>query len=105
MATLELKKYDLYGNGNVEIYPNGEQYLVRDSIEYTGSEEDYFHKVNETDTLTYIAWLYYKNIIENPSKYWWVIADANEIEHPMDLTDFIGDELLIPSITKFLLNQ
>lgn len=105
MATLELKQYDLYGNGIVENYPNGEQYLIRDKIEYNGNEDDFFHVVNETDTLTYIAWFYYKDFIDNPSKYWWVIADANNIEHPLDLSDLIGSEILIPSITKFLINQ
>ena len=105
MATLELKKYDLYGNGVVENYPNGEQYLIREKIEYSGNEDDSFHVVKETDTLTYIAWLYYKDVVENPSKYWWVIADANNIEFPLDLSSWIGSEIMIPSLTKFLINQ
>jgi hypothetical protein len=105
MATLELKKYDLYGNGTVENFVNGEQYLIRDLIIYEGNEEDRFHTVMETDTVTYLAWLYYKDMIDNAPKYWWVIADANELENPMDLGEYIGRELLIPDINRFLLNQ
>lgn len=102
--SLTLKKYDLYQNGFVEAHPNGEQYLTRDLVDYEGDERDRFHQVMETDTINYIAWKYYKNEIENASKYWWVIADANLIDNPMDLSEYVGKNLLIPNLTKVLLN-
>lgn len=103
--SLELKKYDLYQNGQVEAYADtGEQYLVRTIIDYPGDEQDLFHKVMETDRLTYIAWYYWKDIIENASKYWWVLADANLIENPLDISSYVGKNILIPNLTKILLN-
>lgn len=105
MDTLELNKYDLYGNGRVENYIGGEQYLIRDLMLYPGDEEDRFHTVMETDTITYLAWKYYRDIIENSSKYWWVIADANEIDNPLDLSGYIGTEILIPNLNRILLIQ
>lgn len=102
---MELKLNDLYSNGEVESYPNGERYLVREPIEYEGSDKDKYHTVKETDTITYIAWLFYKDHVDDASKYWWAIADVNEIFNPLDLSDLIGEEILIPDILLIQLKQ
>ena len=67
-------------------------------------EKDQFHKVMETDTITQIAWMYWRKEIEDASKYWWVIADVNLIENPLDLSAYVGKNILIPNLTLILLN-
>ena len=101
----ELRTNDLYANGFIESYPNGEQYLERNPIDYEGDVNDEYHTVKETDTITYLAWFYYRKYVTDPSKYWGFITDVNEIENPMDLTELIGQEITIPNIQKILINE
>ena len=101
---MKLREFDLYVNGFIESFFDGERYIEREEIQYNGSDSDRFHTINEIDTLTKIAAVKYKDDIELPHQYWWVIADANNILNPMDLTDLIGTEILIPDIFLFLIN-
>jgi len=93
----------LYRNGTILIFDNGEGLLVRDLIDFVGGSEDRYHTVKINDRIDLLANLYYKSRVEDASKFWWVIADANNIENPMDLTDFIGTDILIPNIMNVLL--
>lgn len=96
---------DLFINGFIETFDNGDSYLERNLIEYQSREPDIYHPVIEGDTLTYIAWRYYKSLTENPSRYWKYIADVNNIENPMDLNEFIGSPLVVPNFQLIRINE
>ena len=100
---LELRENNLYQNGKVYEFPTGEQLLLRDIIPFKGTLTDSYHIVTTEDRLDILAWQYYKDTVVDPSKYYWVIADANNIFNPLDLADYVGKESLIPNITKALL--
>lgn len=93
---IERQDSDLYFNGYITQFSNGDKILERDLIEYTPQQPDLYHLVQQGDTITYLAWRYYQNITENANKYWKYIADANNIENPLDLSEMIGREILIP---------
>ena len=97
---------DLYITGYIYDFPkDGESLLLRDKLEFEGDEEDSYHEVTGGDRLDLIAYNAYKNIpnVVSPSKLWWVIADANNIHNPFDLSAYIGKELLVPNYEKFKL--
>lgn len=106
IAPIQLKLSNLYANGRIIIYSDGTGRLVRDIINYVPAEMDDFYTVSMDDVITRIAYKFYKSKVELPSHYWWIIADANNIKNPLDLTDFIGKEIVIPNILNFkLANQ
>jgi len=98
---ITLRTFDLYANGYIEEFADGEKYLERDEIVYSGEDSDRFHTVKETDTLTRIAYKYYKDIMQTPQQYWHIIADANDIVNPLDLAEYIGQDLIIPDPVLF----
>lgn len=97
---LELRKNNLYSNGRVYSLTDNEELLLREIIPFKGTVTDQYHTVVQGDRLDLIAWKYYRDLVEDASKYWWLIADANNIIHPLDLSDYVGKELLIPNLTK-----
>ena len=101
----KLKKYDLYSNGYIEEFADGDSYLERDEVVYEETATDRIHTVKETDTLTRLAHTYFKGEVANAHQYWWAIADTNDIDNPMDLTSLIGQDIIIPNIILFDLNS
>lgn len=101
--SLQLRTNNLYRTGAVTQFSNGEQLLTREQLTLVGDEEDKYHLVREGDDLTILAWRYYRKIGVDVSKYWWIIADANNIHNPLDLSDLVGTEILIPNLTNTLL--
>jgi len=100
----ELRTNNLYAGGTVEEYANGEQALMRELITFElDSVDNIYHILTDLERLDTLAYRYYKNKVQDPSKFWWVIADANEILNPLDLTEVIGSRLVIPDIRKILL--
>lgn len=100
-----LPKDNLFFNGEQIIFNSGEGKLTREKIAYTGKTNDEYYTVKNSDTITSIAYKKYKDKVERPSHYWWVIADANNIFNPLDLSSYVGDEILIPDILNFQLNN
>lgn len=98
IEVVKIREDNLYSNGRVIIFDNGEKILIRDIIDYTPKETDRFHLLKASDELTKLAGKFYGGTIENPGKYWWVIADANNVNNPLDLTDLVGTELVIPDL-------
>lgn len=94
----ELSENNLYVNGRIIQFADGEQILIREKIVYVGKEQDTYHTVRDFDEIGALAWRYYKKYVQDASKYWWVIADVNNIHNPFDLTEWVGKELLIPNI-------
>jgi hypothetical protein len=99
----EVRTNNLFQNGRVTVFDNGEMLLLRDPVEVVGTTKDVWHTVTNTDRLDVLAWQYYRDYVADAAKYWWLIADANEVFNPQDLTAYIGKEILIPNITTALL--
>lgn len=98
ITPIKLEKNNPYANGRVIVFADGTQKLVRSFVNYTGREGDDYHTVRIDDTITGIAYKYYKNNVLKPERYWFIIADANNIRNPLDLTAFEGEEILIPNV-------
>lgn len=105
MADLTLKNNNLYQNGQITLFDNGEQELNRDILIFPGDIKDAYYTVVQGDDLTKIAYNKYKDYADDPSKYWWIIADANNIENPLDISDLIGQDIVIPSFEVFSLRE
>ncbi len=103
--TLELEQNNLYINATIVSFSDGtnDELLIRDTLDITGTTQDQYHTLIEGQDLDYLAWLYYKGIAIDPSKFWWVIADANQIFDPTDIDYLIGQAILIPNLSKVLI--
>ena len=86
-----------------ELFDSGEEILIRDIVEYVPKESDKYHVVKASDELTKLAGIYYGRSIQNSGKYWWVIADTNNIQNPLDLTALVGTEIVIPNLLNLKL--
>lgn len=100
---VELRESNLYLNGKIVEYNDGTIELLRNKIKWTGRDNDEYYTVRNSDDLDKIAWKMYSNIVEKAEWYWWVIADANDIENPLDLSEYIGNEIVVPNLSVFLL--
>ncbi len=100
----ELRENNLYVNGRIIQFSDGTSILIRDKIIYAGQENDLYYTVKDGDELTNLAWRFYKRFVLDASKYWWIIADVNNIYNPFELDDLIGKDILIPNILTIKLN-
>ena len=103
MAGIILKQNNLYRNGTIVVGTTGEKILIREQLEFENHATNKYHTITQFDRLDLLAFDYYKNFVEDPAKYWWIIADTNNIENPLDLTDLIGKRIVIPEILRVLL--
>lgn len=101
--SISINEENLYNQGVIVIFNNGEEALLRVIVDYTPKEGDKYHVVKESDELTKLAGLFYGRSIQNAGKYWWVIADANRIHNPLDLTELVGTEIVIPDLLNLKL--
>lgn len=100
---IKLTSNNIYRNGRiVDLGEN--KLLLREKMRLEGETKDKYHTVTNSDSLLLIAHNSYKNTMEDASKLWWIIADANQIHNPMDLTDLLGKEVIIPNINNVLIN-
>lgn len=97
---LELPDNNLFINGVILDFGGDEKILTREPIEIKGSQNDRYHLVKYRDTLNRLAWEYYQELQEDTSKLWWVIADANNIFNPLDISEYIGKEIIIPDLIR-----
>ena len=102
---IELRVSNLYAQGRMIIFADGSGELERDKFEYIPTEPDDYYTVKYDDRLTKIAYDFYNNKVELASHYWWIIADANDIENPLDISEYIGKEIIIPNILNFKLKN
>jgi hypothetical protein len=101
--TISLRPNNPYSNGRVLVFEDGSAELERDFPVYTGNEKDSYYTVRKSDTIDKIAWMHYRDYVEDGSKYWWIICDVNGIENPLDLSEYVGQEILIPDVLNFQL--
>lgn len=99
-STIELSESNLYSDGQIYVFSTGDARLVRKPLEYQPSDGDAYYPVKIGDTLTRIAYDYYKYYVDQASRYWHVIADANKILNPLDLSQWVGKEIVIPDILR-----
>jgi hypothetical protein len=92
---IELIESNPYANGYI-IQDGTEETLERDPIAYVGNRLDTYYTVRQNDMIDSIAWRYYRTFVPDAERYWVLIADVNGIENPLDLSAWVGRELLIP---------
>jgi hypothetical protein len=105
ISPISLPIHNLYSNGRAVVFEDGTGKLVRDKIEYEPQQPDEYYTVKIDDVITRIAYKYYRNKVKNPQRYWWVIADANKIFNPLDLSGLVGKQIVIPNILNFKLKN
>jgi len=94
---LVLRPTNLYGNAFIVDFPlDGESLLLRDIVPFTADVADTWYPVIQNERLELIAYNSYKDYTDRACELWWVIADANNIFNPFDLSDYVGSSLLIP---------
>lgn len=98
---LQLSPSNQYFDGQIVMF-NGQPELVRKFVEWEGDVGDFFHRVQVNDSLDKIAFQYYDGKVDEPNLYWWLIADANDIQNPFDLSDLKGVEIVVPNIERYL---
>lgn len=103
--SVKVSQYELYYDAKLIEFSDGDSILEREPITYTNSINDRYHTVNIEDQLDAIAYKYWNKIVANSEFYWWVIAEVNEIENPLDISDYVGKKLLIPDILKVKLER
>lgn len=84
-------------------FNSGPPLLLREFVNYEPNVNDKYHTVTRTDRIDLIASRYYSGIVEDASKFWWVVADANGIMEPLSLEEYIGKTIIIPDILRVLL--
>jgi nucleoid-associated protein YgaU len=84
---------ELYHNGLVITYPEGDISLERLPQDIKDDIEDKIHTVSESDNLTFISNKYYKQ-----SNLWHIIAEKNNLDDIFNLV--IGSNLVIPNKKK-----
>ena len=104
LEQLEVRANNLYRTGALITFPEEQEYaLMRQRVATEGSLEDEYHAVTVNDRLDIIAWKYYGDIVPDASKFWWLLADVNNIYDPFDLTEYVGKQILIPDILNILI--
>lgn len=98
MSEVLLKQSNMFYNGKIIMFEDGTSEIVREEMTFIKSENDKYYTVQIDDLLDNIAFKFYKGIVEEPYLYWFLIADANKIENPLDLSDWVGKDILIPDI-------
>lgn len=93
---IELPSNNLYSNGYLTTLDDGAVVLERKPLRIAPQEQDRWHIVEFEDMLDELAQRYYGQIVDDAAKLWWMIADANGLANPLDLSNNIGSLLLIP---------
>lgn len=92
-TTLELRVNNPYSNGEIFVFNEGDSVMDGNTIDYIKSIKDRYFTVEQGDSLWSISFEAYGD-----SKYYWVIAQANNIDESYRLD--IGQSLLIPDLEK-----
>lgn len=90
-SNTKLRLNNPYHFGVISIFLDGEQSLDREKLVIPSSPLDKFYIIRSNDEMTTIAYKFYGD-----SKYWWIIADRNDIENPFILEE--GKTLIIPDL-------
>lgn len=94
---MQVNQDNPFSTGFVLAYTEGDNSLEREKLIYSPSPNDKLHPVTNWDNLPDIAFDYYKS-----SKWWWVIADINNIHDPFNLLP--NSNLIIPDLNGILVD-
>ncbi len=100
---MELKTNNLYANGKIVRFKDGEEVLIRKKFKLLDFENYDYITVTENSELTNMAYRSYVGQVEDPSKLWFLIADVNNVHNPFDLSKLIGEDLAVPNIFELKL--
>jgi nucleoid-associated protein YgaU len=100
---IKLPFNNVFSLGKVISFTDNTFMLVREPLTIEGKLGDKYYTVKMGDRLEQLAWLHWRKKIEGAQFYWFVLADANKIINPLDLTDWVGKEILIPDIMRIKL--
>lgn len=100
---IDLRESNPYSNAEILVFDDGTMEMEREFVDYTAKEGDQYYTVREDDTLRMIAYRLYNQKVSMAQEYWDVIADANNIENPADISDLVGETLVIPEILSYKL--
>jgi hypothetical protein len=97
---MNISAHNPYEKNGVEIdLEEAEQKLLfRKKVEWKPQQTDKVHIVEVGETMDSIAHLYYSPVRSFGGRYWWLITDANKIHNPLDISAYVGRQLVIPDI-------
>ncbi|WP_338761857.1 hypothetical protein WAF17_16410 [Bernardetia sp. ABR2-2B] len=107
MATekpIRLHESNLYAGGSLIIFEDGRRILETKERTPTKNLQFQTHLVVAGDKITILAHKYYGSLVEQAKNYWHVIANANNMEKPWLLDEYIGQEIIIPDIQQWKLS-
>ena len=92
---------DVYFSGAVTAISKGnsvEVVISRDILDIKPRSGDIIYKIRSNDRLDRIAQEHYGQVTSDAYRYWYLIADANGIATPFDLSDYVGKDIFIPNL-------
>lgn len=98
--SLQLRQNNPYSVGSIFQFPEGDVLLDRVPLTYVPSSTDRYYTVEQGESLWSIAG---RADVFGQSKYWWIIADVNDIDNGFNLG--VGTTLIIPTLSNALLNS
>lgn len=93
-----LREDNPFYNGVVFVFPDGSLSLDRTPVQYSPSVNDRYYTVSENESITDISFAAYGD-----SKYWWVLADVNNIFTPWCIS--AGTTLVVPDLDEVQVNS
>lgn len=98
---IRLHESNLYAGGSLIIFDDGRRILEVKERKPTKNLQFQTHLVVAGDELTILAHIYYGSLVPKAKNYWHVIANANNIEKPWRLEEYIGEEIIIPHLPQW----
>ncbi len=101
--SIKLPDNNIYANDNSVLIrtQDNELRLVRTPMIIPPDELDKFVIIKDNDQLTIIAWNAYKEFVDDASKYWFILSDANpQIRNVVKLKQYAGQNLRIPDFNR-----
>lgn len=98
--TVELPTNNLYVTGKLLRLSATEVVLSRRKISLNYNIKDSYYLVKETDRLDTISYKYYSSFHPDAGKLWWVIADVNNINNPLDISELVGKTIVVPDFSR-----
>ena len=99
---LLLRDDNPYAGGTLVVREDGTAELSAVAGAYVPGPGDRVHpELKREDALDALAYHYYRDEVPDADRYWWVLARANNIDNPLDLTAYVGRRLLIPDLIRY----
>ena len=100
---LELSESNPYAGGSAYFYADGTAELNRPERPFPAGVPYRLYTVRRGDFIDDIAWRHYRDLVPDAYNWWWLITDANEIENPLFLEDYEGQDIKIPDVIQYKL--